>query len=350
MFNMRALSHEDTEKVLDLKTVISKVEEAYVMKHREEAMLWPMIFHEFEAGVRDMDIKSGVIGDKNVYGLKLVSWFGSNEALGLPALVGTVMLFDGATGALKALLSGEHITTMRTGSAGAIGAKYLERQDSKTLLMVGTGHQAALQIAATLMLMPSIEKVYVWNPIDQKHAERFKAELPELLKNKVLSKISDPVEKEKLAIKYDVELEVVRDIEVATGQSDIIITATPSRKALIKKEWVKAGTHFSCIGSDMSGKQEIDEKLFACARVFTDDITQSISVGESEIAVKTGLITADDITSEIGAVITGDIKGRLSEEDITIYDSTGIALQDLITANYAVQKSKEMNVGTEFKL
>ncbi len=119
---------------------------------------------------------------------------------------------------------------------------------------------------------------------------------------------------------------------------------------MIQKEWVKPGTHFSCVGADMSGKQEIDENLFAIGRVFTDDITQSTNVGEAETAVKKGIITAEDIVSEIGAVIKGDVEGRQSEDQITIYDSTGIALQDLITADYAIKKATEMGLGSKFTL
>jgi ornithine cyclodeaminase/alanine dehydrogenase len=350
MFNMRALSHADTEKLLDIETVIKKVEEAYAMKHTKEAVLWPMIFHEFEQGAKDMDIKSGYLKGANAFGLKLVSWFGSNKEKGLPQLIGTVMVFDSETGAPKALLSGEHITMMRTGAAGAIGAKYLARKDSKTLLMVGTGNQATLQIAATLMVMPSIEKVYLWNPIDTKDAEVFKDNIKERLSLNVLDLIENQDTLADVKRKFDVEFEVVYDIEKATRSSDIVITVTPSRKAMIMKDWVKPGTHFSCIGSDMSGKQEIDEAIFGIARVFTDDIVQSMSVGEAEMAVKKGIIKEENIISEIGAVINGKVKGRQSDEDITIFDSTGIALQDLITANYAIEKAEKLNIGTQFIL
>lgn len=100
----------------------------------------------------------------------------------------------------------------------------------------------------------------------------------------------------------------------------------------------------------MAGKQEIDEALFGVARVFTDDIAQSISVGEAEMAIKQGVIKPEAILSEIGAVIAGDTQGRISDEDITIYDSTGIALQDLITADYAIKKAEERGIGSKFAL
>lgn len=309
-----------------------------------------MIFHEFEPGVKDMDIKSGYLKNSNAFGLKLVSWFGPNKDKGIPQLIGTVMVFDSETGAPKAILSAEHITMMRTGAAGAIGAKYLARKDSETLLMVGTGHMALLQIAATLIVMPSIKKVYLWNPLSVDLAEEFKCGIKERLKKQVLDMIEDQEILEEITRKFNVEFEVITDIEKITGDADIIITVTPSRKALIKKEWVKPGTHFSCVGSDMSGKQEIDEALFGMARVFTDDIAQSISVGESEIAIKNGVISKEDIISEIAAVINGEVIGRQSNTDITIYDSTGIALQDLITANYAIDKAVKTDMGTVFTL
>jgi len=351
MFDMIALSHEDTEKILDMETVIEKVEQAYTLKHDKTAALWPMIFHEFEPGVADMDIKSGHLSGAGIFGLKLVSWYGPNAEKNLPQLVGTVMVFDVETGAPRAILSAEHITCMRTGAAGAIGAKYLARPDSKTLLMVGTGNQAAFQIAATLMVMPSIEKVLLWNPLEVSQAEAFKSTIKERLDNEFLNHFDNDASKlEKYREKFNVEFEVVTDIENATKQSDIVITATPSRKAMIMKSWVQPGTHFSCVGSDMEGKQEIDAALFASARVYTDDITQSINVGEAETAIKSGLIQPSDILSEIGAVISGDVKGRTSDDEITIYDSTGIALQDLITADYALKQAKELGIGAKFSL
>lgn len=349
MFNVLALSHDDTQKLLDMKTVIEKVEIAYKLKATKRASLWPLIFHEFVPGVADMDIKSGYLTDADIFGLKLVSWYGENSNKNIPQLIGTIMVFDIHTGAPKAILSAEHITCMRTGAAGAIGAKYLARKDSKTLMIVGTGNQAAYQIAATLMVMPNIEKVYLYNPINQSSAEKFKDTISTRLTNEFLNYSNEKGVAE-IKEKFNVAFEVVTDIEKTTGKSDIIITVTPSRQAIIKKEWVKPGTHFSCLGSDISGKQEIDEQLFKGALVFTDDITQCISVGEAEKAVKAGIIRPDDIIEEIGAVINGTIDGRLTDNDITIYDSTGIALQDLITADYTIAKAKEMGIGTAFSL
>ena len=115
------------------------------------------------------------------------------------------------------------------------------------------------------------------------------------------------------------------------------------------KEWVKAGTHFSCMGSDMSGKQEIDENILKSAKLFTDDILQSVSVGEFEVGINNGTITKEDIICEIGDVLNGEYDGRTSDNDITVFDSTGIGLQDIAAGYIAIQKAKKINIGTEVK-
>ena len=137
----------------------------------------------------------------------------------------------------------------------------------------------------------------------------------------------------------------MENIEKVVGVSDIIVSATPSRKPMIMKEWVKPGTHFSCVGSDMEGKQEIDENIFGVARVFVDDMNQAVAVGETETPIKKGVIEERDIVGEMGALILGNIEGRTSDDDITIYDTTGIALQDLLTAKKVLELAEEKGLG-----
>jgi ornithine cyclodeaminase/alanine dehydrogenase len=236
---------------------------------------------------------------------------------------------------------------MRTGSAGAIGSKYLAREDSENLLMVGAGHQAFFQIAATLTVLNNIKEVTVYDPINYKFAVDFCNKAKLRLKSEILSKYKDD---EKFAKKFDINFVVTDDIEKSAGQADIIITATTSREPLLKREWVKKGTHFTCIGSDMEGKQEIDENIFSMARVFVDDINQAANVGETEMPIKKGIITKESIIGEIGEVILSKIPGRVSKDDITIFDSTGIAHQDLLTASYLIKIAKEKGLGTMVEL
>lgn len=337
MFKVKVLNQSVLEEVLEMPMVIEAIEQVYTLKAQDQTSLFPMVFHEFNPGVADMDIKSGHLKGADIFGLKLVSWFGENKDKNLPLLIGTTMIFDSQTGAPKAILNADHITGMRTGAAGAIGAKYLAKKDSRTLMMVGTGHIAQFEIAATLIAVPTIEKVFIHDPMSKEASESYAKSISKKLKTN-------------FGIDKTISFESVDHFETAVGQSDIIITATPSRKAMIHKDWLKLGTHLSCVGADMEGKQEIDEKLFKDAVVVVDDLTQAIHVGETETAYKAGIITEEDIHSEMGQVILGDKPGRTSDDDITIFDSTGIALQDLMTSKIALELANKKGLGTVIDL
>lgn len=349
MYNVRVLNQAVLEKVLDMQQVIAAVEQVYVLKSQGKAATFPLIFHEFESGVADMDIKSGYLED--IFGLKLVSWFGGNTAKGLRPLIGTSMVFDSKTGQPLGILNAEHITGMRTGAAGAIGAKYLAKKNAETLLMVGTGHQATFQIAAILLAMDTIKKVRIHSPKTPANAEKLCKSIKHTLFEEFLARYSrQPKVYESIRQKFDIEFEVAADLKTAVGLSEVIITATPSRKPLIMREWVKKGTHFSCVGADMEGKQEIDEGIFKVAKVYVDDVKQAIEVGETEIPIKKKAIVPEDIRGEIGDVISGKIAGRLSDDEITVFDTTGIALQDLMVAKIALDIAQRYNLGVSIDL
>ncbi len=338
MFNIKVLKMEDTKKVLPMDKVIETVEEVYRAKSVGDTVVFPLVFHEFEPGVADMDIKSGWLKDSQIFGLKLVSWFGENPEKGLPSLVGTVLIFDANTGAPVGLLDGSHITGMRTGAAGAIGAKLLARKNSKKLLVVGAGHIATFQIAATLQCFPQLEEVMVYDAMNFPNAVRFVDAIKDKLEEDFHMKVSG------------VKFTAVGDVQAATGQSDIIITVTPSKQPIIMKEWVKPGTHFSCIGADMSGKEEVDPEIFKDARVFTDDTPQCMNVGEIEVPVAKGILKREDIAGEIGDILTGKAAGRENDSQITVFDATGTALLDLLTGMVALEEAKKHGLGQTVEL
>ena len=311
MTEMTVLNGVAIEELLTIPMAVEAVEQAYLEKSKGDAALWPMVFHEFDPGHADLDIKSGDLGGLGFYGLKVVSWFGANPGKGLPALYGTSLLFDLATGAPRALLNAGPITDFRTGAAGAIGAKYLARPDAETLLMAGTGALAPYLIAAALYLLPQIKTVYVTNP----HHPECSAAACEAITLQVEKLLS------------------------GCGGCHTAIAAAPDLKA----EWVQPGTHISCVGADMSGKQEVDSALFASAKVFGDDTAQCLSVGECEVPYKAGVFSGH--ICEIGGVISGAEVGRTGDSDITIFDSTGIALQDISTAAALLQAAQETGKG-----
>jgi len=147
-----------------------------------------------------------------------------------------------------------------------------------------------------------------------------------------------------------IEIEVSSSLEASVAVSDVIITATPATSPMIKKEWLKEGTHLSCVGADMPGKEEIDPQIFTDARVVVDDLKQCMHIGEIEIPVKEGYLKTEDILGEIGELVNGTLKGRANDEEITVFDATGTALLDLITAQLAFKKAEEMAIGVTVDL
>ena len=335
---IRVIAGDDVKALFTLSMALEAVERAYLQKQTGQGGIWPLVFHEFDPGHADLDIKSGNLDAEGIFGLKLVSWFGANPQKDLPALYGTSLICDLATGQPRALVNAGPVTDLRTGAAAAIGAKYLARKDSSCLLMVGCGELAPYLIAATLLAMPQLRQVTLINPRNPEKAAEKRTAIEE--KVRMLLKAA--------GVELSVPLETQMNVEQAVRQADVILTATPSRAPMIRREWVKPGTHFSCVGADMSGKQEIDAQILADARVFGDDIAQCVSVGESEAAIKQGLLAA--LAGEIGAVIAGELPGRTDEEQITVFDSTGIALQDLASAAVILKKAEMLDAGTNCEL
>ncbi|MBQ8562909.1 MAG: ornithine cyclodeaminase family protein [Firmicutes bacterium] len=336
------LSRSNLEKVLEMPKVIEGVKAVYKLKSQGDTAVWPLVEHHFTEKGAVMDIRSGgVFGDINLHGLKMLNNFPGNAGEGLPTFTGMLMVFDSNTGLPLGVMDASYITCMRTGAAGAIGAQALARPDSEVLFVLGAGKQAMFQIAATLITMPKLRKVYIADPLNAAGAADFAGKCYERLK--------DDFD----VIRPDVEFVPVSaepELKAALAESDIVITITPAREPAIQKEWIKPGTHFSCIGADMVGKEEIDPRLFAEARVYADDIGQCMRVGELEIPVKTGVIAREDIIGEIGQVLAGTAEGRQSAEDITIFDATGLALLDLVTAKTAIELAAEKCLGVRVEI
>lgn len=334
------LSASDIEKVFTIADALEAVEDAYRQKAEGKGVAWPMVYAAFDPGVADMDIRSGELSASGLFGLKLTAWFSRNPTQGLPEIYGTTLICDNTTGAPLALLNASAITGLRTGAAGALGIKWLARKDARNLLVAGAGHQSAYQVAAVLAACPGIAHVEVWDPR--------KAEAPEAR----VDLIRDQVAKMLAAagIERSYELVAVADGEAACGRADAIITITPATSPIIKRDWVRPGTHISCVGADMEGKQEIESALDAAARLYVDDRAQSVASGELEVAVKEGAISADDIVAELGEVIVGKATGRTSDEQVTLFDTSGIAVQDLAASKVAYDRAVERGLGTVVEL
>ncbi len=326
MYEIRVLHSEDLIRLLTMKDVIAAVETAYEQYSNKEAGLFPIIAHEFEQGMREMDIKSGFLSKTGLAGLKIVGYVADNpDKRGIPAISGLVIVVSIETGRPVGILDGMVITNIRTGAAGAIGAKYLARKDSMDVLVVGAGAQGRAQVRGLMAVLPGIRKIWI--------AGRDKVKLSTYV--------------EEMSAEYvNVNFEALsmNGLESKAAESDIIVTCTPAHKPFIRKEWIRPGTHINAVGADFPGKQEIDETLLSHVRLVADSRIQTLELGEMETAYKKGLICENDVI-EIGEIIAGVAPGRQSPDEITLFDATGMALQDIVTANLALARAAEQGIG-----
>ena len=321
---MLIVSEEVCKEVVGRSDAFTAVEDVFAAMAKGDAYNFPVVREAIGHADALYGFKSGFDRSGLVLGVKAGGYWPGNLDKGLTNHQSTVFLFDPDTGQLSALVGGNYLTALRTAASSAISVKHLAREDAKVLGMVGAGHQAQFQLRAAAG-QRNFEKVVAWNF----HPDM----LPGL--GKVAEDIGLPfeaVEREQLG-----------------AESDVIISITSAHEPLMMKDWVKPGTHLACMGTDTAGKQEIDPALIASATLFTDEISQSVTIGETQHAIKAGLISEADITP-IGAVINKTHPGRTSDDEITLFDGTGVGLQDLAVASVAARLAVENNKAQTIEL
>ncbi|MGF1657807.1 MAG: iminosuccinate reductase BhcD [Rubrimonas sp.] len=318
------LTEDDCRALVGRADAFRAVEDVFAAMSRGDAYNFPVIREAIGHADALYGFKSGFDRAGMALGVKSGGYWPGNMAKGLTNHQSTVFLFDPDTGRLQALVGGNHLTALRTAAASAVSIAHLARKDAKVLGMVGAGHQAQFQLRAAVE-QRAFEKVVAWNY----HPDM----LPKL--GEVAAELGLPFE--------------AVDRETLGAQADVIITIASANSALMMKDWVKPGVHLACMGTDTKGKQEVDPALLAAATVFTDEVAQSVTIGEAQHAVAAGLIAESAITP-IGDVITGEHKGRTSEDEITLFDGTGVGLQDLAIAKAALRLAEEAGKGTRVTL
>ncbi|MEH6526034.1 MAG: iminosuccinate reductase BhcD [Sneathiella sp.] len=321
---MLVVSEEVCREVVGRDDAFTAVENVFAAMAKGDAYNFPVIREAIGYADALYGFKSGFDRQGLALGLKSGGYWPGNIDKGLTNHQSTVFLFDPDTGQLRALVGGNYLTAVRTAAASAVSISHLARKDSKVLGMVGAGHQAAFQLRAAAE-QRDFERVVAWN---------LHAEMLESLRGVAddLGLPFDVVEREKLG-----------------AEADVIITITSAHEALLMKEWIKPGTHLACMGTDTKGKQELDPALIAAAKVFTDEVAQSITIGECQHAIAENLILEKDIVP-IGAVINGTEGGRMSAEEITIFDGTGVGLQDLAVASVAAGLAESLGKAQRISL
>ena len=246
-------------------------------------------------------------------GVKWVNVHPKNPSRGLPSIMAILVYNDPETGYPLAVMDATEITAYRTGAAAAIASKYLARHDSHTIGIIGAGFQAHTQILAHAELL---------NPIIVNVFDVSKAAVDRLTKS--LSQFP------------------VRNCSIQEAvASDVVCTLTPSQSPIIRKEWIKPGTHINAVGADAPGKQELDPSIIKESVVVVDDIKQASGSGEINVPIQKGIYSVGEVYGTLAEVVAGKKKGRAHNNDVTVFDSTGIAVEDIAVAKLLFEKARQ---------
>ncbi len=305
---LEIVAEDVVRRIVTWPLVIDAVRSAFVAAASGDMTLFDVLaIHGLEPNQR-INVKSGCDTDRRLVGLKCGTYWPGNHDHQLPPHGSTILLLDSATGFPRALISAAHLNRYRTAAANAVAVQALARNDAHVLGVIGAGHQAEFEIRAILQVRP-IERVKVFSRSDERSEW-------------ILRQLGD----------LDQEIELT-SADNAVRDSDIVCTVTPAAAPVLQSGWVSPGTHISAMGCDARGKQELDIDLYAKARLFADHPAQSVAIGEFQHALGQGVIEAAGDITAIGDVIRGQKPGRESQSDITVFDSSGIAIQDLACAN-----------------
>ena len=306
------LKLDEIKSRINVADMIQAIEEGFVLYSDDKVVVPPVGFLNFKEPPGDVHIKYGYVKDDDVYVLKMASGFYDNEKNGVPFADGVILVFSQKTGHLKQVLHDEcWLTDMRTAAAGAVAAKYLAPRKVNQIGIVGTGGQARLQLKL-LHGIVDCDRCLVWG--------RDAAKVQSMI---------DDLNADKQIQSWGIHIVAAKDIDELASQCNLIVTTTSAREALIGADQVQPGTHITAMGSDDHGKQELGADLLGKADcVVADSISQCVDHGECCHAVKQNTLSEDAIL-ELGNVIKNPASGRTSEEQITVADLTGVAIQDI---------------------
>ena len=293
---------------------MAAVREAFILHSRRAGRVFPVVREKLHTG-GVFGIKSGDVASQNLLGFKAAGFWPGNRNTGGEPHQATVALFDPSTGRPLCIMDGNAITTARTGAAGGLGLQQLARPESTRICIFGTGVQARVQLQYALKLLQqrcTVQYVSVTGETEPAFEAAFQ---------------------DRCAIS------VAKDRNDAVTTSDVVITATPGGGALFQADAVQPGTHLTCVGADTAGKRELPDGVLERARIFVDDEVQARSIGECQWAPSLPC-------TEIGNLLSGTSSFERSASDITVFDMTGLALQDLTVARFLYEHAKDNHLGT----
>ena len=325
--NLLVLSYDDVQRLLPTEECVDVMEEALAGLARGE------MFQPLRSITRPPDA-GGLIGlmpayrggTRPVYALKALTVTPDNPARhGLDAHQGGVLLSDGETGELVALVSASAITEIRTAAVSAVATRFLARADASELAVLGSGVQARSHLRAMAAVRP-FSHARIWSPTED-NARRLADEAAG-------------------AVPFG--LAVAGSPEEAVRGADVVVTATAAREPIVRRDWLRTGAHLNVVGSAFPDAREVDGATVAASKLVVDRRESAENeAGDYMLAVKEGAIGPDHIHAELGEVVIGAAEGRSSADEITLFKSLGIAVEDLAAADYVVRKAREQGVGAE---
>jgi len=315
------LSRADVEALLTPGVCIAAVEGAF--RQLAEGKVPPPGILGMHAGEGSFHVKAGFLTlDRPYFAAKLNANFPQNGPRhGLPTIQGAVILSDAANGVPLAIMDSMSITALRTAAASAVAAKHLAREQCETLLICGCGGQAAAQLRAVLEVRKP---------------------------RKVLAYDQDPSKAAGFAKAHGAT--AVSGLAEAVGRSDLIVTCTTARRYFITRDMVRPGTFVAAVGADHEEKQEIEPGLLASAKLVTDVTEQACQIGDLHHAIVAGAMTKESVHAELGEIVAGRKPGRVRDDEIIVFDSTGTGLQDVAAAIAVYRRALERKAGTRFGL
>ncbi|QLC50274.1 alanine dehydrogenase [Methanolobus zinderi] len=320
------LDQSDVKSVLDMSSTLSAVESGFREHGLKKVQMPPKSYLYFTEHNGDLRTMPSFMEEQDISGVKIVNVHPDNREKGLPTVMAVVVLNSTETGAPLAVMDGSYLTDMRTGAAGGVATKYLARRDSRVVGMVGVGDQARTQLLAISEVM-DIDEV------------------------KITSRKPSSCDSFEKEMKQAVNCDFTRKGSIEdVCDCDVLVTTTPVRSPIVRSEWVRDGTHINAIGADAMGKQELESSLLKRSKVIVDDIVQASHSGEVNVSISSGAFAESEIYAELGEIVAGTKPGRESDEEITIFDSTGLAVQDLVTANMVYEKALEKGIGRKLPL
>ena len=320
------LTDAEVKSLLSMPEVMEAVELAFKEKGLGRVQMPAKIYLYYRKYGGDLRTMPSYLEGLDISAVKIVNVHPDNPSKNkIPTVMAIIILIDPSTGMPYSIMGGTTVTDMRTGAAGGIAAKYLARKNSKIVGFVGAGAQSRTQLMSLVEVCKKLEEVRVWSRSPTTR-----------------NKFVDDVEKQYGNLLKIIPEESVRN---TTEGADILVTTTPSRIPLVMNDMIDSGTHINCIGADAVGKEELDPSILKRAKIVVDDWEQAAHSGEINVPLKAKTISKENIWAEIGEIVAGLKPGRQSSEEITIFTSTGLAVQDAVTAKIAYDKALKKQIG-----